>query len=88
MAQFNELSGVCVPVCTPYDATGENVDESKFLDHIDVMIDTGVDIILTCGGTGEFAYLRPQEKRRMIEITGKHVQGRAKYIVHLRHQYG
>ena len=81
MAQFEILSGVCVPVCTPFDPSGETVDETKFLDHIDVMIDAGVDIILVCGGTGEFAYLRPEEKRRMTEIAGKHVEGRARYLV-------
>ena len=81
MPQFEILSGACVPVCTPFDPSGESIDETKFLDHIDVMIDAGVDIILVCGGTGEFAYLRPEEKRRMIEIAGKHVGNRAKYLV-------
>ena len=81
MSQYEVLSGVCVPVCTPFDTSGESVDENKFLDHIDTMIDAGVDIILACGGTGEFAYLRPEEKRHMIEIAGKHVEGRARYLV-------
>ncbi len=81
MPRFKELSGVCVPVCTTFDASGENVDESKYLAHVDAMIEAGVDIILPCGGTGEFAYLRPEEKRRLIEITGKHVAGRASYLV-------
>ena len=81
MPQFETLFGVCVPVCTPFDPSGESVDEAKFLDHIDVMIDAGVDIVLVCGGTGEFAYLRPEEKRRMVEIAGKHLEGRARYLV-------
>lgn len=81
MSESKSLSGVCVPVCTPYDASGERIDETRFLDHVDVMIDAGVDIILPCGGTGEFAYLRAEEKRRLIEITGKHVLGRAQYVV-------
>ena len=81
MSQFEKLSGVCVPLCTPFDASGENINEAKFLDHIDVMIDAGVDIVLACGGTGEFAYLRPEEKRRMIEIAGKHVEGKVRYLV-------
>ncbi|MDH3695126.1 MAG: dihydrodipicolinate synthase family protein [Gammaproteobacteria bacterium] len=81
MTQFKELAGTCVPVCTPFDSSGENIDEGRYLAHIDAMIDAGVDIILPCGGTGEFAYLRPQEKRRLIEITGKHVEGRTTYLV-------
>ena len=77
---MTELTGVCVPVCTTFDRSGEVVDETAYLKHIDTMIEAGVHIILACGGTGEFAYLRPEEKRRLIEITGKHVQGRAAFV--------
>lgn len=77
---MTELTGVCVPVCTTFDRSGEAVDETAYLKHIDTMIEAGVHIILACGGTGEFAYLRPEEKRRLIEITGKHVQGRAAFV--------
>jgi 4-hydroxy-tetrahydrodipicolinate synthase len=44
------------------------------------MLEAGVDIILPCGGTGEFAYLSPEEKRHLIEITTKHVDGRAAVV--------
>jgi 4-hydroxy-tetrahydrodipicolinate synthase len=44
------------------------------------MLDAKVDIILPCGGTGEFAYLSSDEKKRLIEITGKHIQGKAKMV--------
>ena len=77
---MKELAGVCVPVCTTFDRTGEVVDEKAYLKHIDKMIDAGVHIILACGGTGEFAYLRSEEKKRLVEITGKHVEGRAAFV--------
>ncbi|HJP06996.1 MAG TPA: dihydrodipicolinate synthase family protein [Arenicellales bacterium] len=74
------LTGVCVPVCTVFDDTGTKVDEPRYLAHIDRMLESGVDIILPCGGTGEFAYLSTPEKRRLVEITGKHIQGRAAMV--------
>lgn len=77
---MSDLSGVCVPVCTVFDPSGASIDEGRYLAHIDRMLDAKVDIILPCGGTGEFAYLSSDEKKRLIEITGKHIQGRAKMI--------
>ena len=77
---MSNLSGVCVPVCTVFDDNGTQVNETRYLAHVDRMLESGVDIILPCGGTGEFAYLSPEEKRRLIEITAKHVDGRAAVI--------
>tara|TARA_B100001123_G_scaffold344284_1_gene391233 strand:- start:1012 stop:1782 length:771 start_codon:yes stop_codon:yes gene_type:complete len=44
------------------------------------MIEAKTDIILACGGTGEFAYLSTEEKRRLVEITGKHIDARASFV--------
>ena len=74
-------SGICVPVCTPFDESGENLDEGALRDHIDSMIEAGVHIVLVCGGTGEFATLRADEKRRIAEIAGRHIDGRAGFMV-------
>lgn len=74
------LAGMCVPVCTPFDASGERLDETALRDHIDVMVDAGVQIILVCGGTGEFAYLRAEERRRITEIAATQIDGRAAFM--------
>ena len=71
------FKGMCVPICTPFVRGGEAVDEGALKAHIDWMIENGIHIILSCGGTGEFAYLRPAELRRITEVTAKHVAGRA-----------
>lgn len=77
-----DLSGVCVPVCTVFDSNNSrNISESRYLTHVERMIESGVDIILPCGGTGEFAYLNMEEKKRLVEITSKHINGRCKMIV-------
>jgi len=78
---MRDLTGICVPICTPFDKTGERLDEAALRNHIDSMLEAGVHIILACGGTGEFPYLRHAEKRRIAEIAAKHVDGRAAFMV-------
>ena len=74
---MKELKGICAALCTPFTEDGETVDEQALKDHIDSMLEAGVHIILVCGGTGEFAYLRPEERKRIAEIASKHINGRA-----------
>ena len=76
-----ELKGICAALCTPFTDDGEKVDEAAMKDHIDSMLEAGIHIILVCGGTGEFAYLRPEERRRIAEIAAKHIDGRAGFMV-------
>ncbi len=76
-----ELTGVLAALCTPFDESGENVDESAMFGHIDAMIEAGVHGIVLCAGTGEFAYLRENEKRRIIEVCTRHINGRVPVVV-------
>lgn len=78
---MKELKGICAALCTPFMEDGETVDEPALKDHIDSMLEAGVHIILVCGGTGEFAYLRPEERKRIAEIASKHINGRADFMV-------
>jgi len=78
---LKELKGICAALCTPFTEDGEKVDEAALKDHIDSMLETGIHIILVCGGTGEFAYLRPDERKRIAEIASKHINGRAGFMV-------
>jgi len=78
---MKELKGICAASCTPFKEDGEKLDESALKEHIDYLIDAGVHIILVCGGTGEFAYLRPEEKKRIASISAKHINGRAAFMV-------
>ena len=78
---MRELAGICVPICTPLDPGGEGLDEAALRAHVDSMIAAGVHIILVCGGTGEFPYLRPAERRRIAEIAGRQIDGRAGFMV-------
>lgn len=78
---MKDLKGMCVALCTPFTESGEELDETALKSHIDSMLEAGVHIILVCGGTGEFAYLRPEERKRIAEIASKHIDGRAGFMV-------
>jgi len=78
---MKELKGICAASCTPFKEGGEEVDENALKAHLDYLIEAGVHIILVCGGTGEFAYLRPEEKKRIAEVSSKHINGRTAFMV-------
>lgn len=78
---MKELKGICAASCTPFKEGGEQLNEVKLKEHIDYLIDAAVHIILVCGGTGEFAYLRPEEKEKIVDISAKHINGRAAFMV-------
>jgi len=78
---MKELKGICAASCTPFKEGGEKVDEDSLKAHLDYLIDAGIHIILICGGTGEFAYLRHEEKKRLIEVSSKHINGRTGFMV-------
>ncbi len=78
---MENLKGICAALCTPFSEDGEKVDETAVRNHIDSMLESGIHIILVCGGTGEFAYLRQDERKRITEIASKHIDGRAGFMV-------
>jgi 4-hydroxy-tetrahydrodipicolinate synthase len=77
---MSDLRGICVPICTPFDKSGDRVDEGALAAHVGQLLDARVHVILSCGGTGEFAYLTEPERRRIHEIVGKQVRGKAGFI--------
>lgn len=80
---MSELKGVCVPICTPFTEGGAHVDETALRNHIDSMIEAGVQIICVNGGTGEFPFLSETEKRTILEIAVKQIASRCKIIAHV-----
>lgn len=76
-----DFRGVIVALAMPMDPTGESIDEPALLDHIDWLIDADVHGILVLSGTGEYAYLRPEERRRVVELCLPHIDGRIPVMV-------
>lgn len=77
---MSELKGVCVPACTPFDKSGDNVDEKALSAHIERLLDAGVHAVVSCGGTGEFAYLCEAERRQIHQLIARRVQDRSKFV--------
>ena len=74
------LHGVCAAMGSPFDDTGETLDEGRLRDHIESLIDAGVHGLVLCAGTGEFAFLSTEEKDRMIGLGCEIVDGRVPVI--------
>ena len=79
---MKNLEGICVALCTPFTEDGEKLDEVALRNHIDSMLEAGIHSILVCGGTGEFAYLLPEERRKIAEIASRHIDGKVGFVVH------
>lgn len=76
-----DFRGVIVAVAMPMKDGGEAIDEPALLDHLDWLIDAGVHGLLVLSGTGEYAYLRPHERRRVVELCLPHIDGRVPVMV-------
>ncbi|NDG44373.1 MAG: dihydrodipicolinate synthase family protein [Gammaproteobacteria bacterium] len=63
---MSELTGVCVPVCTVFDESGQKIDDGRYLAHVDRMLDAGVDK----DSTGDFVRIQ-----QLIETGGKVFNG-------------
>jgi 4-hydroxy-tetrahydrodipicolinate synthase len=77
---MSELKGVCVPACTPFDKSGDNVDEKALSAHLERLLEAGVHAVVSCGGTGEFAYLSESERRQIHQLIAKRVHSRARFV--------
>ncbi len=64
-----KYKGVFTVVCTAFDEKGE-VDEAALRRHIRWQLDEcKVHGIIPCGSTGEFAFLTPAERQKVVGIT-------------------
>lgn len=69
------LKGVIVPILTPCDEQ-ELIDEKKFRDQIDYVINGGVTGILVFGSNGEFYMIEEDEMERGLKIAVDQAKGR------------
>tara|TARA_Y100001960_G_scaffold170750_1_gene179077 strand:+ start:131 stop:466 length:336 start_codon:yes stop_codon:yes gene_type:complete len=64
---MTELRGIFAAITTPMDDAGEAIDEGRYRDHTDFLIEGGVHDLVLCSGTGEYAYLSQEERHWLIE---------------------
>ena len=68
------LSGLIVPVLTPFDASG-TIDRTAFVEHLEFLAHHGVKRIMVNGTTGEFYSLLPEERKRLFKLARGHFPG-------------
>ena len=64
MLSFDAPS-VLPALLTPFDERGE-IDAAALRDHVEFLIEAGVDGIMPCGTTGETALLEPDETLAVV----------------------
>ena len=73
------LDGTHVAMITPFDHDN-NIDEEKYRNFIDFLIDQGVDGIVAAGTTGESATMSHDEHQKVIDIMVDQADGRVTTI--------
>jgi len=72
-------AAVSPPIVTPFDA-GDDVDTDALAGHVEALVDAGLDGMVPCGTTGEFASLTDAERRTVVETVAEAVDGRIPVI--------
>jgi 4-hydroxy-tetrahydrodipicolinate synthase len=70
-----QLEGVYSVLPTPFTASGD-LDDGSLRQVIDLFIEAGVNGVTALGVTGEVARLTDDERRHVLEVVVKHVNGR------------
>ncbi len=79
MAEAQKFKGVFTAIITPFKKSG-GIDESAYKRLLDEQLKAGVAGIVPCGTTGESPTTSHEEDERLIELTIKHIKGRALVI--------
>ncbi|MET8976937.1 dihydrodipicolinate synthase family protein [Streptomyces sp. NPDC004539] len=75
----NTLTGVLTALATPFAADGR-IDEKTLRLLVDRSVDAGVDGVVACGSTGEFAAMSADERRLVVETVVDQTAGRVPVI--------
>ena len=76
------LRGALAAAVTPLRDAGSRLDEDAFAPYARFLADGGIDGVLALGTTGEGILLRPDERRRALELLLAGVEGRVPVIAH------
>ena len=64
---------------TPFTRDGD-IDEDGFKQVVDYVISKGVTGVVPAGTTGEFSYMRTEERKKLLKLTVEFVNGRVPII--------
>ena len=77
-----DLKGIFVPTVTPFTDDGDALDEVALRRLLRHLLAQGVAGIVACGGTGEFATLSLEERRRVMDIVADECAARVLLVPH------
>jgi 4-hydroxy-tetrahydrodipicolinate synthase len=63
------LGGVCCPLVTPFRDGA--VDREALSEHVDWLVASGIDGLVPCGTTGEFASLTDHERETVVRVVAR-----------------
>ncbi|MFF2162014.1 dihydrodipicolinate synthase family protein [Streptomyces sp. NPDC058175] len=75
----SQLSGVLTALASPFAQDGQ-IDEKTLRRLVDRSIDGGVDGVVACGSTGEFAAMNAAERRHVVETVIDQTAGRVPVV--------
>ncbi|MGY5856487.1 MAG: 4-hydroxy-tetrahydrodipicolinate synthase [Candidatus Thorarchaeota archaeon] len=78
MSKFKP-KGVMPALVTPFTRDGD-ISEDGYKQVIDYTIEKGATGVVALGTTGEFSYLRTEERKKMLKLTLEYVDGRVPII--------
>ena len=71
--------GVMPALVTPFTRDGD-INEEGFRQVIDYTINKGATGVVPAGTTGEFSYMRTEERKKLLKLTVEYVDGRVPII--------
>ena len=71
--------GVLPALVTPFSKDGDLIEDS-FKDVIDYTISKGATGVVPAGTTGEFVYMRTEERKKLLKLTVGYVDGRVPIV--------
>jgi dihydrodipicolinate synthase/N-acetylneuraminate lyase len=77
-----DAPAVLPALLTPFGGDGE-VDAAALRDHVEFVIEAGVQGIMPCGTTGETALLEPEETLAVVRTVVEAAAGRVPVIAHV-----
>ncbi len=76
------VTGVIPAMVTPFDEN-EKLDEGRLRALIEFLIERKLEGLYITGSTGESFLMSPEERKRVVEVTVKAVNGRLPIIAHI-----
>jgi N-acetylneuraminate lyase len=77
------IRGILPALITPMNGDGTAVNYEALPKLVNFFLSREVDGFFVCGGSGEGLLLRPEERRRILEIVVERTKGRAAIIAHV-----